>query len=108
MENKIKELIEKYGVKTTEEPVNYCQWVEIVEDLQSLLKFKQENCCGKVIKMEEIRKFFIEVDSLLSLLVHRHGDYLEKIGEKAIAIKLYEQARQYYEEKGNNNGSGKA
>ena len=47
----------------------------------------------------ELRKFFIEVDSLLSLLVHRHGDYLEKIGEKDIAIKLYTQARQYYEEK---------
>lgn len=55
---------------------------------------------GKMcMKKEELRKFFIEVDSLLSLLVHRHGDYLEQIGEKDIAIKLYRQARQYYEKK---------
>mgnify|MGYP001599073796 CR=1 FL=1 len=49
--------------------------------------------------IEELRKFFIEVDSLLSLLVHRHGDYLEEIEEKNIATKLYVQARQYYEKK---------
>lgn len=46
---------------------------------------------------EELRKFFIEVDSLLSLLVHRHANYLEEIKEKDIAIKLYTQARRYYE-----------
>ena len=105
MENKIKELIEKYTITVRFSESKWHEYsanavvTETREDLQSLLKFKQENCCGKVIKMEEIRKFFIEVDSLLSLLVHRHGDYLEKIGEKDIAIKLYEQARQYYEEK---------
>ena len=41
MENEIKKLIDKYDVKTTEEPLNYFQWVEVVEDLESLLKFKQ-------------------------------------------------------------------
>lgn len=50
---------------------------------------------------EELRKFFIETDSLLSLLVNRHGNYLEEIGEKEIATKLYEQARQYYQKKDN-------
>lgn len=49
MESKIKELIEKYGVKTTEEPLNYCQWVEVVEDLQSLLKFYQ-TYLGKIFE----------------------------------------------------------
>lgn len=46
---------------------------------------------------EKLRKFFIEVDSLLSLLVHRHGNYLEEIGEKELATKLYIEAREYYE-----------
>ena len=102
MQNEIKKLIEKWNHEFQEceiPSISPRVMFDFVEDLKSLLKFKQENCCGKVIKMEEIRKFFIEVDSLLSLLVHRHGDYLEKIGEKDIAIKLYEQARQYYEEK---------
>lgn len=42
MENKIKELIKKYNVKTTEEPLHYFQWLEIINDLQSLLKMKGE------------------------------------------------------------------
>mgnify|MGYP001567216791 CR=1 FL=1 len=41
MENKIKELIEKYDVKITEEPLNYFQWVEIVGELKSLLELYQ-------------------------------------------------------------------
>ena len=68
MENKIRELIEKYEVKTTEEPMNYCQWVEIIEDLQSLLKFKQEKCCGKPIGngIKEVYERFKHLDKILS------------------------------------------
>lgn len=46
MENKIRELIAKYNVKMTEKPLHYFQWIEFIDDLNSLLKFKQENCCG--------------------------------------------------------------
>ena len=68
MENKIKELIEKYEVKTTEEPANYFQWVEVVEDLQSLLKFKQENWCGKPTGngIKEVYERFKHLDKILS------------------------------------------
>ena len=41
MENEIKELIDKYDVKTTEEPAGYFQRIEILEDLHSLLKLYQ-------------------------------------------------------------------
>lgn len=51
MENKIKELIEKYNSDrihdiALKEGVGV--YDEIIEDLQSLLEFKQKNCCGKV------------------------------------------------------------
>jgi hypothetical protein len=47
--------------------------------------------------MMEMRDFFIRVDSLLSCLVHRHGKYLEEIGEREEAEKLYLHARKIYE-----------
>ena len=46
MEEKIKELITKYEDKSLEEPAYYFQYVEFIDDLKSLLKYKQENCCG--------------------------------------------------------------
>ena len=52
MENEIKKLIEKYAVKAREEPLNYCQWVEVVGDFRSLLKLEQEKCCGKPVEVK--------------------------------------------------------
>lgn len=51
MESKIKELIDKYDDKRLEEPDYYFQWEEILEDLKSLLEFKQKLC-------DETRKAF--------------------------------------------------
>lgn len=47
--------------------------------------------------IEVRRGFLVEVDSLLSLLVHRHGSYLDKIGELKTAERLYITARAYYQ-----------
>lgn len=44
MENEIKKLIEIYEARKKGNVAAYL----VVEDLNSLLKFKQENCCGKV------------------------------------------------------------
>ena len=44
--------------------------------------------------IEEIRKTLVECDSLLSLLVHRHGSYMEKIGEIEEATRLYRLCRE--------------
>jgi len=43
MEEEIKKLIDKYEDKSLEEPAYYFQFLEMIEDLQSLLKHKQEN-----------------------------------------------------------------
>lgn len=48
---------------------------------------------------KELDDFYVSVDSLLSLLAHRHGKYLDKIGEKDEVIRLYLMARNYSEEK---------
>ena len=47
------------------------------------------------MKPEELRKTLVAVDSLLSLLVHRHGKFMEEIGEREEATKLYEQCRYF-------------
>ena len=43
--------------------------------------------------LEEIRKTLVNADSLLSLLVHRHGTVMEQIGEREEAKKIYEKCR---------------
>lgn len=48
---------------------------------------------------EELHSFYIRVDSLLSLLVHRHGKYLDNIKEKDEATELYLMARTYSKNK---------
>mgnify|MGYP001567999396 CR=1 FL=1 len=68
MENEIKKLIDKYDVKTTEEPLNYFQWIEVIDDLKSLLKFKQEKCCEKPLgnDIKEVYERFKHLDKVLS------------------------------------------
>lgn len=49
MEKKIKELIEKYNCKITEEPLHYFQWLEIIKDLNTLKNERKGGCCiGRV------------------------------------------------------------
>lgn len=55
MENEIKKLIEKYDTYIAEEEnvgIKARISGEICRDLECLLKFKQENCCGKVVENE--------------------------------------------------------
>ncbi len=44
---------------------------------------------------QELRSVLVRVDSLLSLLVHRHGSFMEEIGERDEAANLYEQCRYF-------------
>jgi hypothetical protein len=47
--------------------------------------------------LTEFRSFLVDIDSLLSLLVHRHGGFMDKIDERKTAIRIYNRARTLYD-----------
>ncbi len=81
MENEIKELIAFWQETTIDETrLEYISDTSktIIRQLKSLLKFKQEKCCEKVIKMKEIRKFFVMENEIKKLI----EKYKKQIKEK--------------------------
>ena len=43
--------------------------------------------------IKQLHDVLVDADSLLSLLVHRHGSYMEKIGELEEAKRIYSKCR---------------